>query len=135
MIIFLFLVNLLKSNHRNHHSNLIRRHIELSLSPNQIGHLIGRDGHLHKNIMNKTKTRIHFDNIPYSINSSSKQCPEFNLDLFQSSCPLKATITGDTIETVEDAAKALEKLVQTTQVCKIFLIEKKLNQLFLSFLE
>jgi len=76
--------------------------------------------------MNKTKTRIHFDNIPYSINSSSKQCPEFNLDLFQSSCPLKATITGDTIEAVEDAATALEKLVQTTQVCKIFLIEKNL---------
>jgi rRNA processing protein Krr1/Pno1 len=99
---------------------LIHRRIELFLPSNQIGHLIGRNGHLHKSIMSETETRIHFDNVPYSI-STSKQCTDFNLDLFQSSSTITATITGETVEAVENAIKALKELDRTTQVCKIFL--------------
>jgi hypothetical protein len=101
---------------RSHQSNLISRCIQLSILPNQIGHLLGRDGQNHKKIMNDTNTRIHFDNAPYSINLSSNQSSEFNLDLFQSSDSLKATITGETIEAVENAIKELEELDRVTQV-------------------
>jgi hypothetical protein len=111
-----FFFKSIQPNEIKSHSNLIRRHIELSLSSNQIGHLLGRDGHLHKKIMKETKTRIHFDNAPYSLDLSSNQCSEFNLDLFQSSCPIQATITGFTIEGVENATKELYKLDQLTQV-------------------
>jgi len=103
-------------NQRSRHPNLIRRRIELSLPSNQIGHLLGRDGHHHKKIMQETNTRIHFDNASYSIDLSSKGCPEFNLDLFQSSGPIQATITGSTIEAVENAMEELHKLDELTQV-------------------
>ncbi len=99
-------------------SNLIRRCIELTLPPNQIGHLLGRDGRFHKQIMTDTNTQIHFDNAPYSIKLSSNQCPEFDLDLLESSDPIKAIITGDTLEAVENAIKALEKHNQYVQVRK-----------------
>ncbi len=110
---FFLLVHLLRSKNR---SKKIRRHIELSLPSNQIGYLLGRQGNLHKKIMKDTNTRIHFNNVPYSISSSSKRPAEFNLDLFQSSSPLTVTIIGDQIENIEKAATALQKLDQTTQV-------------------
>jgi hypothetical protein len=113
--IFISLVNSSKR-----HPSLVRRRIELPLLPNQIGHLIGRKGHQHKSIMEETKTRIHFDNIPYSI-SSREQVPDFDLDLFQSSCTIRATITGHTLESVENATKQLEEHVRVIQVCKIYL--------------
>jgi hypothetical protein len=99
-------------------SNPIRRCIELTLPPNQIGHLLGRDGYFHKQIMTDTNTRIHFDNAPYSIKLSSNQCLEFDLDLLESSSPIKATITGDTLEAVENAIKALKKHDRDVQVRK-----------------
>ncbi len=114
LILFLYLVHPTKSN-------LIRRRIELTLSPNQMGHLLGRGGQFHKQIMTNTNTRIHFENAPYSIKLYSKRDSEFNLDLFQSSCPLIAIITGDTLEAVESATKALEKRDQDVQVRKRFL--------------
>ena len=103
---------------------LVCHRIELSFPSNQIGHLLGRHGHLHKSLMEATGTRIHFDNVPYSI-SLGKQCPEFNLDLFQSSQSLTATITGPTLESVEHATKELEELVRVTPVCKIYFRNKK----------
>lgn len=66
--------------------------------------------------MDDTNTRIHFDNLPYSIDVKADHCPEFNLDLFQSSCSIQATITGDTIKEVENAIKALVRLDRDTKV-------------------
>jgi hypothetical protein len=108
--------NQIKPVRRQRQPELIRRQIELSLPPNQIGHLLGRNGQLHKLIMKKTNTRIHFDNVPYSTSKSDKQCPEFNLDLFQSSYTLTATITGSTEEAVNNATKDLEDHEQDIQV-------------------
>lgn len=107
--------NQLKSVRHQRHANSISRQIELTVPPNQIGHLLGRNGHLHKAIMEDTKTQIHFNNVPYSIESKN-QCSDFNLDLFQSSYALTATITGDTMDAVDNATKALQDLDQETQV-------------------
>jgi hypothetical protein len=71
--------------------------------------------------MDDTKTHIHFDNAPYSVKLSSKRNPEFDLELFQSSSTrIKATITGDTSEAVENAVKALENHDRDVKVRKRF---------------
>ena len=129
----MFLVNLIRSSARSRHRNLVRRSIELTLPSNQIGYLLGRDGCSHKKIMSETKTRIHFNNAPYSIKSKAKRPSEFNLDLFQSSSLLQATITGDTVEAVENAAKALEQLVQITRVGRSFFFNKNQILIYFSF--
>lgn len=98
------------------HTNSIRRQIELTFSSDQIGHLLGREGRLHKRTMRNTGTRIHFDNLPYSISSSTYQATDFDLDLFQSSSPVKITISGDTSEAIEEAIEALQDLEKAAKV-------------------
>ena len=96
---------------------------------NQIGHLIGRHGNIHKSIMEKTQARIHFRIVPYSI-STRARCTDFNLDSFQSSPTVSALIIG-TAEAIENATKVLEDLARTTQVCKI--VTSRNNKLYLFF--
>ena len=104
-----------KSIRHQHRTKLIRRLIKLSTPPSHIAYLLGRNGDWHKSITAETNTRIHFDNVPYST-SKETQYPDFNLELFQSSHSLTATITGQTIEAVDNAVKALENLDQEIQV-------------------
>ena len=132
-ITFLFSLNSIELTHRTPQSTTRHRCIELTLPPNQLGYLLGRNGHLHKQIMLETGTQIHFQNAPYSSNVKPHRCPEFNLDLLQSTSLLKVKITGDTDEAIDNAVHALEQLDRDTQVRLILLI--KLNHLSGFFLD
>ncbi|CAF0761687.1 unnamed protein product [Adineta steineri] len=105
----------LVSKDKKREINPIHRRIELSFPSNKIGRLLGRHGNIHKSITSRTKTRIHFDNVPYSISSRTKST-DFNLDLFQStSSTVTAMISGRTTEAVNTAAEALIELDKVMQ--------------------
>ena len=92
--------------------------MELTLPVSQLGHLLGREGYRHKQIMKETNTQIHFDNAPYSSNSKSCRSSGFDLESFQSAAPLRVTITGHSAENVQKAIEALQILDRATQVCQ-----------------
>lgn len=119
----LHILNFIPTKKRNikkttHPIYSIRQQIELSLTVDQIGPLLGRNGRLHKNIMEKTETQIHFENLPYSTHSRNKHDSDFDLDSFQSLSPIQVTISGRTLEAIDDAIQALEDRAKIVQAQK-----------------
>lgn len=98
---------------------LIRRQVELTLPVSELGHLLGREGCRHKEIMKETSTRIHFENAPYASDSNSWRSSGFDLESFQSAAPLQAMITSHSEENIQKAIEALQSLDQEIQVCQV----------------
>lgn len=100
----------------------IRQRVELTVPATQLGHLLGAEGRRHKEITERTNTRIHFDNAPYTSKSKFSASPRFDLDAFQSAAPLRATMSGSCKEDVQNAIEDLQSLDRATKVCQVFLI-------------